>query len=97
MKLNLEMKIFKALGHPIRLSIIKKLVDGEVCVCQLVDETEFSQANLSQHLKILSNAGLITKRKEGNFSHYSLADKKVKYLVETCEEITANYIKKLIK
>ena len=96
MKLNLEMKIFKALGHPIRLSIIKKLVDGEVCVGQLVDETEFSQANLSQHLKILSNAGLITKRKEGNFSHYSLADENIKLMITLCEEITANYIKKLV-
>jgi ArsR family transcriptional regulator len=96
MKLDLEMKIFKALGHPVRLKIIKKLINGELCVCKLVDDTEFSQANLSQHLKILSNAGLIEKRKDGNFSLYRLADEKVKYLVEICEEITSDYIKKLV-
>ena len=96
MKLDLEMKIFKALGHPVRLSIIKKLVEGEKCVCKLVDSSEFSQANLSQHLKVLSNAGLINKRKDGNFSLYSISDEKVKDLVKLCEEITSNYIKKLI-
>ncbi|MCK5779932.1 MAG: winged helix-turn-helix transcriptional regulator [Psychrilyobacter sp.] len=90
-----QAKVFKALGHPLRLQILKKLSNGEVCVCRLVDDTEFSQANLSQHLKILSNAGLIAKRKEGNFSHYRLADDNIIKLVQICEAITTNYIKKL--
>jgi len=96
MKLGLEVKIFKALGHPVRLKIIKDLLKKEVCVCQLVENSEFSQANLSQHLKALSNAGLITKRKEGSFSHYSLTDPKIADLVKICEAITTDYIKRLV-
>jgi ArsR family transcriptional regulator len=96
MKLELESNIFKALGHPIRLNIVKKLSEGELCVCKLVDENEFSQANLSQHLKILSNAGLISKRKNGNFSMYSLADENIKELITICELIATNYVKNLI-
>lgn len=94
--IDFQARIFKALGHPLRLKILKKLVDGELCVCKLVDDTEFTQANLSQHLKILSNAGLIVKRKEGNYSHYRISDEKILDLLSNCEEIAADYIKKLL-
>jgi ArsR family transcriptional regulator len=94
--IDFQARIFKALGHPLRLKILKKLVDGELCVCKLVDDTEFTQANLSQHLKILSNAGLIVKRKEGNYSHYRISDDKILNLLSNCEEIAADYIKKLL-
>ena len=93
---NFQSQIFKALGHPLRLKILKRLVSGELCVCRLVDDTEFTQANLSQHLKILSNAGLIVKRKEGNYSHYRISDKKIIDLLKNCEDLAANYIKKLL-
>ena len=94
--LEFQAKIFKALGHPLRLKILKKLVNGELCVCVLVDDTEFTQANLSQHLKVLSNAGLISKRKEGNYSHYRISDNRIIDLLVTCEDVTTNYIKKLL-
>jgi DNA-binding transcriptional ArsR family regulator len=94
--IDFQARIFKALGHPLRLKILKKLVDGELCVCKLVDDTEFTQANLSQHLKILSNAGLIVKRKEGNYSHYRISDEKTLDLLNNCEDIAADYIKKLL-
>ncbi len=94
--IDFQARIFKALGHPLRLKILKKLVDGELCVCKLVDDTEFTQANLSQHLKILSNAGLIVKRKEGNYSHYRISDDKTLDLLSNCEDIAADYIKKLL-
>ncbi|RUA07442.1 MAG: transcriptional regulator [Fusobacteria bacterium] len=96
MKTDLEVKIFKALGHPVRLKIVKALLKKEVCVCQLLESTEFSQANLSQHLKVLHNAGLITKRKDGSFSHYSLTNPKIVKLIKICEDITTDYIKRLI-
>ena len=94
--IDFQAQIFKALGHPLRLKILKKLVDGELCVCKLVDDTQFTQANLSQHLKILSNAGLIIKRKEGNYSHYRISDNEAMNLLKNCEVLAANYIKKLL-
>jgi len=94
--IEFQAKIFKALGHPLRLKILKRLVHGELCVCRLVDHTEFTQANLSQHLKILSNSGLIVKRKEGNYSHYRISDDKTIDLLKNCEDLATNYIKKLL-
>lgn len=94
--IDFQAQIFKALGHPLRLKILKRLVGGELCVCKLVDDTQFTQANLSQHLKILSNAGLIVKRKEGNYSHYRISDDKAIKLLNNCEILAANYIKRLL-
>ncbi|HAS80370.1 MAG TPA: ArsR family transcriptional regulator [Fusobacteriaceae bacterium] len=94
--IGFQAQIFKALGHPLRLKILKRLIDGELCVCKLVDDTQFTQANLSQHLKILSNAGLIVKRKEGNFSHYRISDDEAINLLNSCGILASNYIKKLL-
>lgn len=50
----------KAIGHPIRLRIIQILMDKNSCICgELVDELPIAQATVSQHLKVLKNAGLI--------------------------------------
>lgn len=60
-----EVEIFKALGDPTRLKILKTVHHGEKCVCEIVPATGKSQPNVSQHLKILKNAGLIRERKQG--------------------------------
>lgn len=50
----------KALGHPARVSIIRLLVRKNACVCgDIVDELPFAQSTVSQHLKVLKDAGLI--------------------------------------
>ena len=49
----LSVKILKAMGHPIRLKIVKFLLDKPHCVCELKENLEFSQPNLSQHLRKL--------------------------------------------
>ena len=61
----LSVKILKAMGHPIRLKIVKFLLDKPHCVCELKENLEFSQPNLSQHLKILKEAGIIESEKVG--------------------------------
>lgn len=94
--LTLQANIFKALGHPVRLKIMKKLIAKELCVCDLVEDTEFTQANLSQHLKILINAGLIAKRKKGNYSFYRILDLKSIEFLELCGIISKGYIETLI-
>ncbi len=68
----LETKIYKALSHPIRLELVKKLTAGEKCVCDLFDDSEFTQPNISQHLKVLRNAGVLARRKQGTFYYYSV-------------------------
>lgn len=64
--------MFKALGEPTRLKIVKLLSLQEMCVCELVEVLEMSQPGVSQHLKVLKNAGIVRERKERQRSFYSL-------------------------
>lgn len=62
----------KALGDTNRLQIVQMLSDGEKCGCKLLEQFQFTQPTLSHHMKILCECGLVTARKEGKWSHYSL-------------------------
>ena len=68
---------FKALGEPARLQILNCLRDGELTVTELVDETSLGQANVSKHLQQLHALGFVTRRKEGLYVYYGLADRDV--------------------
>lgn len=68
---------FKALGELARLQILDALRDGELTVTELVEVTELGQANVSKHLGLLHSLGFVTRRKEGLFVYYILADKDV--------------------
>lgn len=73
---------FKALAEPARLEILNALRGGEMTVGELVDATELGQANVSKHLQLLYSLGFVSRRKEGLFVHYALADKSVFQLCE---------------
>ena len=68
---------FKALAEPARLQILNCLRAGEMTVSELVEETEFGQANVSKHLQLLHTLGFVRRRKEGLYVYYALADKSV--------------------
>ena len=66
-------EIFKVLGDPTRLRIVKMLAEnGEVCVCRIVDELGMNQPAISQHMAKLKQVKLLHSRKEGQWIHYSL-------------------------
>jgi ArsR family transcriptional regulator, arsenate/arsenite/antimonite-responsive transcriptional repressor len=65
-------RLFHALSDETRLGIVEVLREGEWCVCDLQAAFEAAQSRLSYHLKVLKEAGLVTDRKEGRWSHYSL-------------------------
>lgn len=65
--------LFHALSDPRRLRILDLLRRGEQCVCDLQADLDCGQSLLSFHLKTLRDAGLVSFRKEGRWSHYSLA------------------------
>jgi len=88
---NMQVKFFKAIAHPIRLKIIKKLSKNNLCVCELNDDMEFSQSNLSQHLKILKDAGVVGSKKEGLRVNYFINDKNVEKIIKLSEEIVKDY------
>ena len=64
--------ICRALGDAKRLRIVRMLSDGEKCACKLLEAFEISQPTLSHHMKILCGCSLVTARREGKWSHYSL-------------------------
>jgi len=66
-------QLFHALSDETRLGIIEKLRNGEQCVCDLQDGLEAAQSRLSFHLRVLKDAGLVTDRKEGRWTYYSIA------------------------
>jgi ArsR family transcriptional regulator len=58
-----------------------------MCVCELNEMSEYSQSNISQHLKILRDADLIYPEKDGNKVNYYLADKKIIDLIKTINNL----------
>jgi DNA-binding transcriptional ArsR family regulator len=65
---------FSILGEPMRLRILNLLRDGEKCVHDLVEATQTSQANVSKHLKVMVQAGILHRRNEGTLAYYSVED-----------------------
>jgi DNA-binding transcriptional ArsR family regulator len=68
---------FRALGDPTRLKLVQLLFEGEKSVLELANLTQMSQANVSKHLSILADQGILARRKEGLFVHYRIADQTV--------------------
>ncbi len=64
--------VFRAVGDPTRRSILDLLANGECTVSELVARFGVSQPAISQHLKVLRSAGLVSQRREGRLRHYRL-------------------------
>lgn len=64
--------LFKALGEPTRLKIMKFLFMQELCICELVAILDMSQPRISQHMKVLKQAGLVKERKVKQKSYFSI-------------------------
>jgi ArsR family transcriptional regulator len=67
-------QLFKALSDETRLRILFLIKEGEICVCDIADTLQMTQPNISFHLSMLKEAGLIKDRKNGRWVHYSLND-----------------------
>ena len=79
---------FRMLADSTRLAILRTLMRGERNVTQVVEESRRNQANVSKHLKMLAEAGLVARRKEGLQVFYQIADRLVERLCElVCESI----------
>ncbi len=75
--LELVAERFKALAEPARLHILNVLRKGELTVTELAEESELGQANLSKHLQLLHALGFVSRRREGLYVYYALADEDV--------------------
>jgi len=82
--LGLLAERFRALSDPLRLRLLQSLQEGERSVGEMVELTGASQANVSKHLAVLLQGGLIERRKEGLRVYYSCSDPRV---FEICDVI----------
>ncbi len=60
------------LADPVRAQIVRVLAQGPACVCHLVEDLELKQPNVSNHVRVLRQAGLITGENRGKFTFYRL-------------------------
>jgi ArsR family transcriptional regulator len=73
---------FKALAHPARVKLLQDLLKKECCVSEIQECLSISQPNVSQHLRILKEAGVVTGRRDKNKICYSIEDEKIKQAFE---------------
>lgn len=73
---------FRVIGEPMRIRLLDRLREGEATVHELTDALGASQQNVSKHLQILLEAGIVERRKEGTAAHYSVADPSIFALCE---------------
>jgi DNA-binding transcriptional ArsR family regulator len=75
---------FRVLGEPMRIKLLDHLRSGQASVGELVEATGSSQQNVSKHLSVLLQAGLVSRERDGNFVRYSIADDSV---FAICEQV----------
>jgi DNA-binding transcriptional ArsR family regulator len=87
----MNISTFAALADPMRLALIEALRDGEQPVNELVDRVHIQQSGVSRHLGILSRAGLVSVRPEGQQRFYSLRQQPFDELDEWIARIRAHW------
>ncbi len=88
-KLERVAAIFRAFSEPTRLGLLQALRGADsLRVSELVKRSGTTQANVSKHLKVLHDAGVLTRRRQGNLTLYSIADPIVSNLIDAvCEKL----------
>ena len=89
---DFKAEFFKALAHPLRISILDGLRDGELTVNEISQRFDVEQANASQQLAVLRNRNIVIARKEGSNVYYSVSDKTIFKLLDAAKEIFNNHL-----
>ena len=84
---QLHASVCKGLADPKRLLILYALRNGELSVSEICEEVGFAQANVSQHLAVLRDKGLVRTRKEGQFVFYSVSSPKIIQALELLRQV----------
>ena len=85
--IELAARALKAIAHPLRLKILCVVGDQEACVQEIVDQVGTSQSNISQHLAILREKGVLLTRKDANRVYYRVGDQRTLQLVGMRREV----------
>ncbi len=84
---NLQAELSKTLAHPIRLAILHTLRDSEKNVNQLTEILDISQSNLSQHLALMRQKGILQTRRQGTNVYYSVVNGKINQACDMVREV----------
>lgn len=82
-------RVFRALSDPNRLMIVDMLSCGELCACVMLESLHITQPTLSHHMKTLCDGGLVSGRKDGKWTYYSLNDSAVQSITAFLAAVTA--------
>jgi ArsR family transcriptional regulator len=98
--INFKSTVFRALGDPSRLKILEFLRSGEQCACDIMPTVGFAQPTVSRHLKVLTDCGILRRRKEGNKMLYSVTSQQIYDLIDLAnsdfiESLSRNVIAKI--
>ncbi len=85
--INRTSRSLKAMSHPLRLKILCTLGDREVSVQDIAEHVGTSQSNISQHLAILRDKGILASRKDANRVYYRVADSRTLRLLDMMREV----------
>ncbi len=81
----------KAMSHPLRLKILCTLGDQEISVHEIVEHVGTSQSNISQHLAILRDKGILASRKDANRVYYRVNDSRTLRLIGMMREVFCHH------
>jgi DNA-binding transcriptional ArsR family regulator len=83
---------FRLLGEPMRIRLLDRLQSGEASVQELAAAVGTTQQNVSKHLGVLAEAGVLGRRKQGNFVYYSVIDEGIWQL---CDDVCGSVERRL--
>ena len=89
---NFKAEFFKALAHPLRISILDALRDGELTVAEISQRFDTEPANTSQQLAVLRNKNIVVTRKDGSSVYYSISDRAIFKVLDAAREVFNNHL-----
>jgi ArsR family transcriptional regulator len=82
-----DAEVLRALADPLRLRIVELLAVEQLCTCHLVGATWAGQTNISNHLRVLRQAGLVVSEPVGRYSYHRLVPERLEELAEHCRTL----------
>lgn len=91
--IQIKAKLFRGFSDPSRLSIIEVLREGKKSVGELVEATELSQPNVSNHLRCLADCDLVKSERDGRYIYYQLSDIRIDEILSLSEKLLSEAAK----
>jgi DNA-binding transcriptional ArsR family regulator len=94
---DLKAEILAAIAHPNRIRILEQLHGGACCNCELAPALDLEQSNLSRHLKMLVQAGILTSWKEGLRVNFKISDDRIFKILDIAAAIARQKVEKKVE